>query len=263
MKTLNHWTRSFGAVVLSLALVAVLAPLKAQGVDIVLVGETAGDDVSLFLAEGGWHGGGLGLQPVVSLQTYVVTHDVDVAGQDGDRTIWSVNPMAGLRYQASGGFVQGKLGYAFKDDDEGDDDVTPFFGGAEDGVTASGHAEWWGDGPFDAQGIVAHNFGADYLWSRLRGTLRLIDSPSGDFHAGLEGGWQGEISPDEIVDGVTRPTYRAFMLGPLVKWSSTNVIGVIGGGWKDVDTDVNDGVTPDDDESTWYARVELVLMPRW
>lgn len=250
MKIVKRWTGSIGALILGLFLVA---PLSAQGVGVTLVGETAGDDVSLLLAEGSWHAGGLGLKPVAALQTYLVTHD---AGTSTVNT-WSVNPMAGLRYQVPGGFAQGQVGYAIKGDDE--DGAVPFYGGAEDGVTATGHVEWWGQGSFGAQGIVAHNFGAEYLWSRLRGTVRVIASPSGDFHAGLEGGWQGDTSSGEIVNGVSVPTYSATMVGPLVKWGGNNVTGVLGAGWKQIE----EGFVPEDEESTWYGRVELVFTPRW
>lgn len=233
------------------------APVAAQGVNLTLVGETAGDDVSLYLAEGTWAAGGIGIAPVASLQTYLVTFD---AGSNGTGSTWSVTPAAGLRYGMGDGFLQGTVGYSFK----GDNDVvaltpnvgaTRFFGGAEDGVNVTGHAQWWGTGAFGLQGIASHNFGSDYLWTRGRGTVRLNESASGDLHAGAEAGWQGELGEESAV----APNYSAVMAGPVVQWATENVSALVGAGWKGIDTET----APEGEDSTWYMKVELVLTPHW
>lgn len=243
--------------------VAVSAPLSAQGLTVTFVGEAAGDDVNLFLGEGTWAAGAGGISPVASLQTYLVTFD---AGNAETGSIWSVTPAAGLRYGMGGGFLQGTVGYSFKQRLDDIDTVLPerastqnFFGGAEDGIVVTGHLQWWGTGAFGAQGIVSHNFGSDYLWSRGRGTVRVSDSPSGDFHVGAEAGWQGEMGDNDIVNGVEVPAYSAVMAGPIVQWSTENVTAVFGGGWKGIDQ----AVAPEGEDSTWYIKAELVLIPRW
>lgn len=242
--------RAIGAAAIAVALAA---PLNAQGVGVTLVGETAGDDVNLFLAEGNWSAGGIGISPVAALQTYLVTFD-----DDAGTSTWSVAPMVGLRYGMRGGFLQGRVGYAFKG--PGDAGGSNFFGGAEDGVTASAHAQWWGNGAFGLQGIASHNFGSDYLWSRARGTVRVVPSMGGgDLHAGAEASWQGDIGEEEVFGGVTAPNYSAVMYGPLVQWSTRNVTGVLGAGWKNVDQDF----VPEGEDSTWYGKFELVFTPRW
>lgn len=247
------WRAGWTAAMVALAAASPWAePLAAQGVNVTLVGETAGDDVSLFLADGTWAAGGIGISPVASLQTYLVTFD---AGLDETGNTWSVTPAVGLRYGMGDGFLQGTVGYSFKQ--QSDVGGTPFFGGAEDGVNVTAHAQWWGNGALGLQGIASHNFGSDYLWTRGRGTVRVNESRSGDLHVGAEAGWQGELGDDAGV--LQTPNYSATMVGPVVQWSTQNVTAVLGGGWKGIDTEV----APEGEDSTWYTRVELVLTPRW
>lgn len=217
----------------------------AQSPTITLVGETAGDDVSLLLGDADFVFGFGQLRPVVGLQSYVVMDEATDAS-----TVWGVTPSVGLRFAMPTGFLQGKVGYAWTSEDA----RAPFFGGGESGVTTSLHGEHWGDGRFGLQGIAAHNWGAEYLWTRARGTVRVLPSPSGSINAGIEGGWQGHTRSES---GVADPNYSATMFGPLVQWASPNVIGTLGGGWKN-----SSGGLLDDDLSTWYARVELTFTPR-
>lgn len=233
----------------ALMALALTAPLDAQGVNLTFVGETGGDDVSLFLAEGQWAPVPIGVSPVVSLQTYLVTAD---AGEVSAST-WAVTPAAGLRFGAPGGFLQGLVGYSFKR--QGDVGAGTFFGGAEDGVNATAHAQWWGTGAVGLQGIVSHNFGSEYLWSRGRGTVRVSEGDAGSFHLGAEAGWQGELGDESVIS----PNYSAVMVGPVLQWSTPNLTGLIGGGWKGIDSEV----ALDDEDSTWYMKAELVLTPLW
>lgn len=228
-----------------------IGSLDAQTTTLTFVGETAGDDVSLLLGDAQYHFGGLGLAPVIGLQTYVVMDE----GTDS-RTAWAVNPAAGVRYSLPTGFVQGLVGYAWTQVDEAAVRV-PFFGGGDAGVTTNLHGEFWGDGRFGLQGIAAYNWGAEYLWSRARGTFGVHPSPSGAINLGLEAGWQGQTGTEGVVGGVTQPNYAATMVGPLVQWSTPNVTAGLGAGWKNV----NETVVGEGSLSTWYARVELVFMP--
>lgn len=234
------------AVLLALAWTA---PADAQDVNLILVGESGGDDVSIFLAEGQWAAGGIGMTPVVSLQTYLVTYD---AG-DVNASTWAFTPAAGLRFGSQGGFFQGLVGYSFKQ--QSDLGAGTYFGGAEDGVNITGHAQYWGTGAYGLQGIVSHNFGSEYLWSRARGTARVSDGDAGSFHVGAEAGWQGELGDETLLD----PNYSAVMVGPVLQWSTPNLTALVGGGWKGID----DGAALSGDDSTWYIKAELVLTPRW
>jgi hypothetical protein len=234
-----------GTAVLS---VAAAAPVAAQGLTFVVVGETAGDDVSLFLAEGSYHVEGLGWKPVFGLQTYIVD-----TGEN--QSVWSIMPNAGLRYRMPDGFFQAKVGYAFKG--EGEAGGSSFFGGGEDGIVTSGHLEHWDQGAYGLQGLASYNWGSEYLWSRARGTARVIHGQTSSLHGGVEAGWQGDMGGEEVVAGVTRPNYSAIMVGPVVQWISPNVIGVVGAGWKGIDEDV----APAGEASTWYMKVELVFIP--
>jgi hypothetical protein len=224
--------------------------LNAQGATFTFFGETAGDDVSLLLGDVDFVFGAGTLRPVLGLQSYVV---MDEAVADS-RTLWAVTPSVGIRYALPTGFFQGKVGYSWMDAD--DDLRTPIFGGGETGVTTTLHGEHWGDGSLGLQGIAAHNWGGEYLWTRARGTVRVLPSPSGSVHAGLEGGWQGHTRSQGAVDDIVQPNYSATMVGPILQWVTPNVIGGLGGGWKQ-----SSGGLLEDDQSTWYARVELTSTP--
>jgi hypothetical protein len=217
---------------------------SAQTPTITFVGETAGDDVSLLLGDADFVFGLGQIRPVVGIQTYVVMDEATDAA-----SVWGVTPSVGLRFAMPAGFLQGKVGYAWTSEDA----RAPFFGGGASGLATSLHAEHWGDGRFGLQGIAAHNWGAEYLWTRARGTVRLMPTAAGSFNAGIEGGWQGHTGTDSVTD----PNYSATMFGPLVQWAMPNVIGTLGAGWKNAS-----GGALTDDVSTWYGRVELTFTPR-
>jgi hypothetical protein len=220
------------------------AGASAQTPTITFVGETAGDDVSLLLGDADLVFGLGELRPVVGLQSYVVMDEAT-----DSRTSWTVTPSVGLRYALPTGFFQGKVGYAWVSDDAS----APFFGGGESGITTSLHGEHWGNGRFGLQGIATHNWGAEYLWTRARGTMGVMPSPSGNINVGLEGGWQGHTRTADVQN----PTYSATMVGPLVQWATANVTGTLVAGWKQPS-----GTAVQGDSSTWYARVELSFTPR-
>jgi hypothetical protein len=251
---LGRIVRNVGKTAGALAVAAAVAlggaaSLDAQGATFTFVGETAGDDVTLLLGDADFVFGAGQLRPVVGLQSFVVMDE----GTDS-RTLWAVTPAVGLRYALPTGFFQGKLGYAWMDTDEGVS--TPIFGGGKTGVTTTLHGEHWGDGRLGLQGIAAHNWGAEYLWTRARGTVRVLPSPSGSIHAGLEGGWQGHTRSQGAADEFAEPNYSATMVGPILQWVTPSVIGGLGGGWKQ-----SSGGLLEEDQSTWYAKVELTFTP--
>lgn len=221
------------------------AGLNAQAT-FTFAGETAGDDVSLLVGDADFVFGANQLRPVVGLQSHVVMDEATDA-----RTLWAIAPSVGLRYAMPTGFLQGKVGYSWTDAEDGEG--TPYFGGGETGVFTSIHGEHWGDGRVGLQGIASHNWDAGYLWTRARGTIRVFPFESGSIHAGVEGGWQGHTrSQDELAD----PNFSAVLVGPLLQWVTPHVIGTVGGGWKQ-----SSGGLLEEDESTWYARVEFTFTP--
>lgn len=238
--------RSACRVVLALAMVAALgaAPAAAQwGTTWVGVAETSGDDVTLLLAGVSLSPAGLGLKPIVGLQTYWLD-------TEGGST-WSVAPSAGLVARGETGALQARVGYSFQEDD---DEVIPQFGADESGISTTAQADYWDGGAFGLQGIASFNWGSEYLWSRARGTVRVAELDfGGGIHVGPEFVYQGEMGEETLGD----PHYSAIQIGPIIQWNSgDNLIAGFGAGWKMIDDDF---VGPDDDDSTWYVKVEFVL----
>src|SRR6185295_13992742 len=92
-----------------------------------------------------------GLRPLISVGAHYVIVDV------GENS-WGVTPSAGLRYQNSGGFIQGNVGWAIRPDNGGFD----VFGGSDSGLHTALHTEFYGDGAFGLQGIATYNWGAHF-----------------------------------------------------------------------------------------------------
>lgn len=233
------------AAVLGLALAA--APATAQwGTTWVGVAETSGDDITMLLASGSLSPEGLGLKPMVGLQTLFLTGN--------DESTWSVTPSAGLILRAPTGAVQARLGYTFSEGDEfifGGPDA-----GDDPGLSTSAQADYWDNGAYGLQGIASFNWGSEYLWSRARATVRVMELDfGGGIHVGPEFVYQGEMGDEELAGD----HYSAVQYGGIVQWNSGNdLIGVFGAGVKQNDEDfpVND----EGDDSTWYLKLEFVLM---
>ena len=230
-----------------LVLALAAAPAAAQwGTTWVGVAETSGDDITMLLASGSVSPSGLGLKPVVGLQGLYLMGD--------DASTWSVTPSAGLVMRAPTGALQARVGYTFSEDNE-----FPFFGapdaGDDPGLSTSAQADYWDNGAFGLQGIASFNWGSEYLWTRARGTVRVMELDfGGGIHVGPEFVYQGEMGNEEAGD----LHYSATQLGGIVQWNSGNdLIGAFGAGIKNIDDDF---VGPDDDGSTWYVKLEFVLM---
>lgn len=245
--------RAAGAVGLGSALafstlVWAAAPASAQMPTLTFVGETGGDDVSLLLGSASFSADGVGLKPVFGLTSYLLTVD----GGDTDVT---VEPWVGLRQRWNTGFLQGKVGYAWKSADDDDEGTTgiPVFGGGESGVVVGGHLEYWGDGSMGLQGIGSYNTASSFLWSRARATFGVAPWSGGTLALGGDLVWQGHLDDDTEVGGVEIlvPTYEALQVGPVLQWQSDRLIGGLGGGWKKIRNA----------DDTWYFKVELTLIP--
>lgn len=217
--------------------------LVAQDVSATLVAQTTGDDVTLVLGDLTGAFGSGSLAPVVSLQTYMVAFD---AGGSSDQ-IFAVQPAAGLRARGEGGFLQGLVGYSFQTAVE---NASPFFGGGEDGLTTTLHAEYWGTGRASLQGIGTYNWGAEYLWSRARGTVAVAGLDDGAIHLGLQAGWQGQMGDEDIIGSVVAPNHSAIEVGPVFRWVTPRLSAGVSAGWRN---------TENPDRSTWYGGLELTV----
>ena len=206
------------------------------------VAETSGDEVTILLTGASLSPEGHGLKPIVGLQGYWL----DTPGE----ATWSATPSAGGILRTNTGAYQARVGYTFKDNDN-----IPIFGGDEGGVVTAAQADWWGTGALGLQGIASHNWGSNYLWSRARGLVRVMEL---DFNGGISVGpevvWQGELG-DEDIDEPAH--YSSTQYGGVLQWNSgNNLIGVVGAGIKNLGEPY---LTEDGDDSTWYAKIEFVL----
>jgi hypothetical protein len=236
--------RRWAAFVAAAAVAGAASTAGAQQFDLTFSGsgETAGDEVHVLFSELGLIGAGLGLRPVASLGGFLVFSD--------GSSSWGVTPAAGLRYRTSAGFLQGKIGWAFRDSD-----ATPFFGGRDNGLHTSAHAEFWGSA-YNAQGIVAYNWGGDYLWSRARVGRRL-----GTLSGGGSWGLGAELIYQAETEGAAPgfEGFRSTQLGPVVQWAprAAGASFALSGGLKRTEFDVTTAQRGSND--TWYLRAEVYL----
>lgn len=229
---------SFGKT-MALAVAAALAmPAAASAQDFTLysVGAVDGDDVNLGLVGVSVRPEGYGWKPVGSLQVYRLGYP---SGTE-DVTIWSVTPAVGLGYRASTGSVEGKIGYAFQEEDQGD---VLFFEGGEGGVKTSVSANYWGGEP-EVQGLASYGWAENSLYTQAQAVYGIANLNPGKISVGGEAAWQGDLgNADE---------YRSMQFGPVLRWSTGGgVISALSGGWKDSNTS----------EDTWYMKVLFVLSP--
>lgn len=235
------------ALVLALLLASAAVPAAALGqAQVVFFGTAEADteDQSLLLLGGSLQMARPGWQPVVGVLGYRLTYPIsDVATE----TLYALNPSLGLRHQWTSGAAQASVGYLFLSDE-----VTGGFGapgGAEEGVTASALADYWGTGARTAQAIVSFNFAEEYAWSRLRGAQR-IARLGGDLRVGAEAVLQGGgDGPGE--------DYRALQIGPMLQLQPTPALQLIASaGAKTDNADL-----PDRPDWFPYVKFEFVLVP--
>ena len=213
--------------------------------------ETSGDEVTTLLLGASLSPSGTGLKPIVGLQgMYFMLND-----NNG----WSITPSAGVVYRATSGAIQGRVGYAFTDET----DFIPFGtpdAGDDPGVSLSTQADYWDGGAYGLQGIASYNLGSEYLWTRARGTLRVLDlRRGGNIHVGPEFVYQGEMG--DVGPG-DEGHYTGTQLGGIVLWNSGNMLQAgFGAGVKNnsIEDAAGDEIVNEDDQSTWYVKFEFVL----
>ena len=243
--------RALGRAVLGVVAVLGLAaaPAAAQfggwGTTWVGVAETSGDDVTTLLAGASVSPEGLGLKPMVGLQGMYFMFD--------ESSSWSVTPSVGAVMRAPTGSVQARVGYTFSEET----DFIPFGGpdaGDDPGFSTSAQADYWDGGAYGLQGIASYNWGSEYLWTRARGTLRVLELGSGgNIHVGPEFVYQGEMGEEGAGD---EAHYKGTQLGGMLLWNSGNMLQAgFGAGIKNNDVE---GIA-EEDESTWYVKLEFVL----
>ena len=246
--------RALGRTAIGAVALTVLAatPVSAQfmsgdwGNTVVGVAETSGDDVTTLMLGTSLSPSGLGLKPIVGVQGMYFMFD--------EEDSWNITPSAGVIMRAETGAIQGRVGYTFSEDSD-----FPTFGGPnagdDPGFGVSTQADYWDGGAYGLQGIASYNFGSEYLWTRARGTVRVLDlGTGGNIHVGPEFVYQGEMGDEGIGDP---PHYKGTQLGGILLWNSGNaLIGGFGAGIKNNDVE---GIA-EDDESTWYVKLEFVLM---
>ena len=161
---------------------------------------------------------------------------------------WGLTPAAGLGYYTSGGLIKGTLGWAVRDDDNGNE--VDVFGGSNNGLHTGIQTEFWGDGEWGLQGLASYNWGSDFLWSRARVARRIMQSSSGGSTSlGAELGWQTVADDGDLIDD---NEYEATMIGPVLLFNRPSGMSwALGAGVKLTE--------PGPDDSTWYAKVEMNL----
>lgn len=210
--------------------------LEAQQITTYLVGYTDGDETTLGLLGAQIRPGGLGWQPVGSLEGYVLGYPQG----DGRATLWSVSPGAGVQYAGVNGAFTARGSYQFVTDE---DSEASFFGGGESGPAATVQAQYWGSRPA-VEALATHNFGSSFLYTQVQAYLPVIAAPPGSVDLGAEYSWQGDFDDD---------TTRAQLFGPLIRWASgTGVFAGLSGG-------IKNNLGPAD--NTWYGRATLVYAP--
>lgn len=203
------------------------------------------EDTSLLLLGASIQTGRPGWQPVAGVLGYRLTYPTGAATTE---TLYALNPSLGLRHQWTSGAVQGTVGYLFLSDELGGGFGAP--GGAEQGLTTSFLADYWGTGARTAQALVSYNVAEEYAWGRVRGAQRVAQPAGGDLRLGaelvLQGGGDG---PGD--------DYRALQVGPVIQYQPSPALQLIAsGGLKTDNADI-----PDRPESFPYFKLEFVLIP--
>jgi cellulose synthase (UDP-forming) len=248
MQTSKTTGRAGKAAVVGLAL-ALAAPAAAQ-ITPVVYGATEFDtqDLRLYLLGASVGSGGTGLGWTAGASAYHLTYPVS---EDDTESVTSVQPNAGVRYGWPTGAVAGTVGYAFVSGGGDEDNGSPAVGapgGGEDGLLTQLQGNYWGDGTRMGQAIAVYNWGAEYLWTNVRGTQRVFGTGEATgVNLGAEAGFQGGGTGDD--------DYQAFQAGGVAEYQlspAVRLIGVVGG--KSDNRDDAPSVFP-------YLKLEFVALP--
>jgi hypothetical protein len=219
-----------------LALCLACHDVHAQVLGVNTSTEGGGDRLGLLRSELSLARAGMGLRPVASLEGYLVLGDGE--------GVWGATPMVSLWYRTDSGYVQAKLGWAFRDEV-----AVAYFGGSENGLHTGAQAEFWGD-LYNAKGVVSYNWGGHYLWSHARLGRRIAElAEGGSLGLGVELIGQAEIrDPPAPLE-----RFGAIQVGPVLQWTpgAARPTFSFSGGWKR--TESGGG------SDTWYLRAELSL----
>ena len=205
---------------------------EAQSISYTVYGGVAldGYDTNIQIVGATVRPAGEGFRPMGGLQAYRLGYEVADEGTD----VYAVTPMVGAGYFTADGAVNAMVGYALVSDEA----PGAFFGGGggESGVTTSVQGLYWGATP-DVEAIASYSWGPEYLWTNALVAQPIATTASGTFSVGVDGVWEGQM----VDDG-----FRAYSIGPLVRWSNDRNLGVtLAGGYRDAD----------DRDSTWYVRL--------
>lgn len=207
----------------------------AQTITGYAVGYVDGDETGLGLLGAQVRRGGLGWQPVGSLEGYVL----GFPGALGEQTtLWSISPGAGIHYAAEDGAFSARGSYQFVMDEAED---APFFAGGQSGPAATVQGQYWGATPI-VEGLATYNFSSSFLWTQAQAYLPIFPVPPGSIDLGAEYVFQGDLDDEDT---------RAQLVGPLVRWATgTGAFVFLSGGLKN-----NLGPA----ENTWYGRAAVVV----
>jgi hypothetical protein len=235
-----------GVLIAGMVAVGMLPALRLSGQDLSwsFSGEAAGDKTYVLFGQPTLlFGPSQGLRPFVNAGAHVVWSDNGA----GSTTSWGVTPAAGLRWQDTGGFIEGERGWAFA----GDQNKFDPFGGGKSGFYTGAHVEYWGSGAYALQGIANYNWGAKFLWSRAQALARVAQNSSGGATSlGARLTWEAQT--DSKILSANR--YQATYLGPVLQFSSAKMTTGLSAGWKHNHPTVVGRKT-----NTWYVSADLYL----
>jgi cellulose synthase (UDP-forming) len=239
--------RRASVLVTAFAALGASAPAAAQ-LSPVIFGATEMDseDLRLLLLGASVSTPGTGLGWTAGAMAYNVRFPTD----PGTASLNVVQPSVGPRWATGTGAVQATVGYAFV---SGDSPVRAIGapGGGASGIVTTVQANHWGapGSVTSGQAIAAYNWGADYLWTNLRGAVRVGGaSPGPGIALGAEAGFQGD-------QGGSAGAYQAFQVGALAELHvspSLRLTGVVGG--KTDNRAASSDVFP-------YLKLEFVALP--
>ena len=236
------WTAATAALVL---LISAAQPAAAQlHWTVVGVGEFDTEDVVLVLGGVSVSRGGTGWSPVAGVQVSWLQYPTI---NDDTREIIGIVPSIGLRNGFDGGSFQFRVGYAFREANDEDDDVLvgvpPVAADVgDDGIVNYAQLDYWGTGSLNAQLIASYNYGSEFLWSRGRLTQRLFDlGGGGHIRAGGEAAY---LNGDEFD-----------------AWQVGGVVGFHAGGGTIINGGIGRKFASGNVRDATYVRAEIVLTP--
>jgi hypothetical protein len=188
--------------------------------------------------------GGLGWTPYLDVNGWLL--DYPIAGTK--QTLSAINPTVGLAYATPNSGVSVGVGYSFVHNPVSG--IPGTASGGENGVTASFGAYRNGTGrrAMNTQFLSEYNFGSQYVWARLRGSVPFGYSVRHPTRVGLELIGQG--------GGKNGITSSEFDIGPTLEYAWTpnfSTTGVIG--YRNV------GATGLARESAAYFKLEFSFAP--